>query len=171
MGILSSIFSKGASDLAATAFKGLDGLITSKEELGAQTVQLSEIKSELKQAEMEHKIKAKEIEFQMSEQEFKDRSSARDMQVKTKSKIPGILALVFTIFYFLETAGILAMVLNLLAVDLPNYSVALISGLWGSTSTIEVQIIAFYFGSSQSSEDQSENMGQVVRQAAAKEVT
>lgn len=165
MGILSEIFSSGAKGLADSAFNGLDKLFTSKEEKGEQVIRLEEIKNVKAQMEMDFKLASKELQFKISEQEYKDRDSARDMQSKTKSKIPGVLAIVFTCFYFLETVGFLALLFSFISVEIPDYAVMFISSLWGATSAIEVQIISFYFGSSKGSEDQSEKMGYAVASA------
>ena len=163
---LTSIFSSGASKLVDSTFKGLDSLITTKEEKGEQTIRLEEIKSAREKGQLDFELASKRLEIELANQEYNDRASARDMQAKTKSKIPGVLAMFFTGVYLIETIGFIVMIFLMLGQDLPQYAVMFISSLWGATSAIEVQIISFYFGSSKGTEDQVERTTVVANRTA-----
>lgn len=104
----------------------------------------------IKTAEKEMVVKLRELDVKADELVYKDKDSARTMQVQTKSKIPGYLAISITggffailmgmMFGFLKTSG--------------NSEALLI--LLGSLSTSFGAIIQFYFGSSKSSEDKNQ---------------
>ena len=72
-----------------------------------------------------------------------DRKSARDMQVATKSWIPSTLAIGITLGFF----GILAGLMSGKVVAGPEIEIML-----GSLGTAWTGIVAFYFGSSASSQ-------------------
>ena len=102
---------------------------------------------QLKQAEIELKAKEKELGIRFEELAVKDRADARAMQVSTRSMIPGMLAMVVTSGFF----GILWMLMSGEAVK----SDALMLML-GSLGTAWTSIIAFFFGSSVSSQGKDE---------------
>ena len=102
---------------------------------------------QLKQAEIELKAKEKELGIRFEELAVKDRADARAMQVSTRSMIPGLLAMVVTSGFF----GILWMLMSGEAVK----SDALMLML-GSLGTAWTSIIAFFFGSSVSSQGKDE---------------
>lgn len=95
--------------------------------------------AKLQEAELELKAKAQEMGIKFEELAVKDRASARDMQVSTRSFVPGLLAMVVTSGFF----GILWMLMSGEAVK----SDALMLML-GSLGTAWTSIVAFYFGSS-----------------------
>lgn len=102
---------------------------------------------QLKQAEVELKAKEKELGVKFAELTVKDRADARAMQISTRSLIPGLLAMVVTSGFF----GILWMLMSGEAVK----SDALMLML-GSLGTAWTSIIAFFFGSSVSSQGKDE---------------
>lgn len=102
---------------------------------------------QLKQAEIELKAKEKELGVKFEELAVRDRESARQMQMSTKSFIPGLLAMVVTSGFF----GILWMLMSGEAVK----SDALMLML-GSLGTAWTSIVAFFFGSSASSQGKDE---------------
>ena len=98
----------------------------------------------LKQAEIELQAKAQELGLNFEKLAVDDRKSARDMQAATKSFIPGALAIGVTIGFF----GILVGLMK----DNVTKSDALLLML-GSLGTAWTSIVAFYFGSSASSQN------------------
>lgn len=97
----------------------------------------------IQQAEIALKAKAQEMNLDFEQLAVQDRKSARDMQVTTKSWIPPLLAIIITLGFF----GILAGMMT----GRVTSSEALMIML-GSLGTAWTGIIAFYFGSSASSQ-------------------
>ena len=147
MGWLTDLITGGANDIIDSAFSGIDKLATSKEEL-------AEI--ELKKQEL--KLKARQQALDAENKYFEDTKSAREMQIETKSNVPGSLTIIFTVAFFALIAFILLLLFNKLEVNVPNYVIALISSIFGSVATIMTQIIGFWFGSSKGGEDQNNKM-------------
>jgi hypothetical protein len=98
----------------------------------------------LKQAEVQMAARAQEMGLDFAKLNVEDRKSARDMQVATKSWIPAILAVSITIGFF----GILIGMMT----ETFKTSDALMLML-GSLATAWTGIVAFYFGSSASSQN------------------
>jgi len=98
----------------------------------------------LKQAEIELQAKAQELGLNFEKLAVDDRKSARDMQAATKSFIPGALAIGVTIGFFGILVGLMT--------DNVTKSDALLLML-GSLGTAWTSIVAFYFGSSASSQN------------------
>ena len=98
----------------------------------------------IQQAEIALKAKAQEMNLDFEQLAVQDRKSARDMQVTTKSWIPPLLAIIITLGFF----GILAGMMT----GRVTSSEALMIML-GSLGTAWTGIIAFYFGSSASSQN------------------
>jgi hypothetical protein len=98
----------------------------------------------IQQAEITLKAKAQEMGLDFEQLAVQDRKSARDMQVTTKSWIPPLLAIIITLGFF----GILGGMMT----GRVTSSEALMIML-GSLGTAWTGIIAFYFGSSASSQN------------------
>jgi len=98
-------------------------------------------------AEIALKAKAQELNLNFEQLAVDDRKSARDMQSSTKSIVPSILALVVTLGFFGILGGLMFGVVQ--------KSDALMLML-GSLGTAWTGIVAFYFGSSASSQVKSE---------------
>ena len=97
----------------------------------------------LQQAEIALKAKAQELGLDFEKLAVEDRKSARDMQVATKSWVPPVLAVAVTIGFFSILAGLmLGGVAHGTEIDI----------MLGSLGTAWTGIIAFYFGSSASSQ-------------------
>lgn len=56
--------------------------------------------AEIKKLELEYQAKEKELGFRFSELEFKDRDSARQMQMATRSSTPTVLTYMITLGFF-----------------------------------------------------------------------
>lgn len=78
-----------------------------------------------------------------------DRASARNMQIQTKSRLPGILAILITLGFF----GLLA-----LAVfhPMPSSSQKTLDIMTGTLGTAWVMVVTYYFGSSAGSDRKTE---------------
>jgi membrane-bound ClpP family serine protease len=97
----------------------------------------------LKQAEIELQRQAQELGLNFEQLAVQDRASARDLQKETKSLIPPILSVLVTIGFF----GILA---GLMSGKIMTSDALML--MLGSLGTAWTGIIAFYFGSSASSQ-------------------
>ena len=164
MGWIGDLFSSGADKLIGTAGGVLDDLITSKEEKGQLKIDMEEVKRAREMDRMNFKIEMKRFQMEAEGREFEDRKNAREMQMKTKSKIPGFLAIVFTASFFLTAALIMYIVMN--RAEMPQFAIMFISTIFGNITSILGMIMAFYFGSSKSAEDQNEKMNDTALMAA-----
>jgi hypothetical protein len=95
-------------------------------------------------AEVQLKLKAQEMGLNFEELAVQDRKSAREMQTTTKSWIPPLLAIMVTLGFF----GILA---GMMTGKVTSSEALMI--MLGSLGTAWTGIIAFYFGSSASSQN------------------
>jgi len=95
-------------------------------------------------AEVQLKLKAQEMGLNFEDLAVQDRKSAREMQTTTKSWIPPLLAILVTLGFF----GILA---GMMTGKVTSSEALMI--MLGSLGTAWTGIIAFYFGSSASSQN------------------
>ncbi len=99
--------------------------------------------AEIKKLELEYQAKEKELGFRYSELEFKDRDSARQMQIVTHSSTPTVLTYMVTIGFF----GILGWMLNdPHVIDSPPLMIML-----GSLGTAWTGCISYWFGTTSGS--------------------
>jgi hypothetical protein len=107
----------------------------------------------IKNAENEFQLQMKQLEIQsvdeLEKMASEDRASARQMQVQTKSWIPGALAITITLGFFALLTGM--MFGKLKASD--NQALLL---MLGSLSTAFGAIVMYYFGSSAGSDRKTE---------------
>ena len=101
----------------------------------------------IKQAEIAMAARAQELGLDFEKLVVDDRRSAREMQIKTQSWIPGLMAIVVTIGFFGILVGLMT--------EHFKTSDALMLML-GSLGTAWTGIIAFYFGSSAGSQRKDE---------------
>ena len=97
----------------------------------------------LKQAEIALQEQAQELGLNFEQLAVQDRASARDLQKETKSIIPPVLSILVTIGFF----GILG---GLMSGKIATSDALML--MLGSLGTAWTGIIAFYFGSSASSQ-------------------
>jgi hypothetical protein len=100
--------------------------------------------AQVKIAEIELQKQAQELGLNFEKLEVEDRKSARDMQSKTRSLMPPILAGTVTLGFF----GIMVMMF-IGKVDSANPAILM---MLGSLGTAWTGIIAYYFGSSAGSQ-------------------
>jgi hypothetical protein len=105
----------------------------------------------IKQAEIAMAARAQELGLDFEKIAVDDRKSARDMQTKTQSMIPGMMAIAVTIGFFGILVGLMT--------EHFKTSDALMLML-GSLGTAWTGIIAFYFGSSAGSQRKDELLRQ-----------
>jgi hypothetical protein len=97
----------------------------------------------IKQAEIELEKSAQELGLNFEQLAVQDRASARDLQKETKSIVPPVLSVLVTIGFF----GIL---IGLMTGRIVTSDALML--MLGSLGTAWTGIIAFYFGSSASSQ-------------------
>jgi hypothetical protein len=100
--------------------------------------------AQVKIAEIELQKQAQELGLNFEKLEVEDRKSAREMQSKTRSLMPPILAGTVTVGFF----GIMVMMF-IGKVDSANPAILM---MLGSLGTAWTGIIAYYFGSSAGSQ-------------------
>lgn len=106
----------------------------------------------LKDAENEFQIKLKELDVDILKLDQEDRDSARDMQVKSKSKIPAILSIVITMGFF----GVLYV---MLLGGVPEGEKDVLLVMLGSLGTAWTGVVNYWFGSSMGSKDKTSLIG------------
>jgi hypothetical protein len=104
--------------------------------------------AQVKIAEIELQKQAQELGLNFEKLEVEDRKSAREMQATTRSLMPPILAGAVTVGFF----GIMVMMF-IGEVDSNNPAILM---MLGSLGTAWTGIIAYYFGSSASSQAKTE---------------
>jgi hypothetical protein len=107
--------------------------------------------SQIKQAELAMAARAQELGLDFEKIAVDDRKSARDMQSKTQSYIPGLMAIAVTLGFFGILVGLMT--------EHFKTSDALMLML-GSLGTAWTGIIAFYFGSSAGSQKKDDLLHQ-----------
>jgi len=103
--------------------------------------------SQIKLAEIEFQRQTQELGLNFEKLAVDDRKSARDMQIATKSWIPGALALGITVGFF----GIL---IYMMAYAITPSNELLV--MLGSLGTAWTGVVGYYFGSSASSRNKDE---------------
>ena len=99
----------------------------------------------IKELELQYQNEEKERGFRYADLEFKDRDSARQMQINTQSSTPTILTYMITIGFF----GVLGMMMyDDSVVNSPPLLIML-----GSLGTAWTGCIAFWFGTTQGSQN------------------
>lgn len=109
----------------------------------------------LKQAEMDFKTRMTELgynnEQKLAALAVEDRKSARDMQTSTRSRIPGILAVIVVLAWGSVQWFLLTHVVDQTMREL-------IARVLGTLDTALVMVLSFYFGSSHGSQQKTELM-------------
>jgi hypothetical protein len=103
-------------------------------------------------------LDAKRLEMEAEQRYFEDRSSAREMY-KSDNKLQKIFAMTFLAGYIVLTAFMLYLIVSQVGargIEIPDWSIALISTIYGAMSTKVSTIVDFLFGSSQGSKDKDD---------------
>jgi hypothetical protein len=108
--------------------------------------------AELRKLELQYQADEKERGFRYSELEFKDRDSARQMQIATKSHTPTVLTYMITCGFF----GILGwMLADPHVIDSPPLMIML-----GSLGTAWTGCVSYWFGTTQGSQAKTNLLAQ-----------
>ena len=115
-------------------------------------VETDEDRRKMEILKQEIAIKMKQFEMDAQAEFMKDKQSAREMYQRDSWSQKALTAL-FTVGYFGLTAFMISFLLKAIDVDMSPFVVSFISTIFGAFNAIMVQIISFYFGSSQGGED------------------
>jgi hypothetical protein len=133
--------------LAGLAVTAISKVLGVDEDKVQDTIDQGKLSAEqitaIKQAEIELKDHAQQLGLNFEQLAVQDRASARDLQKETKSIIPPILSVLVTFGFF----GILG---GLMSGKIMTSDALML--MLGSLGTAWTGIIAFYFGSSASSQ-------------------
>ena len=150
VGIASKLLSTGLGKPVGANSQSITDAIT---EAMANPDQLAK----LKQIDDDFAAQMKTLDIQSTEELEKiaadDRASARDMEIKTGSRIPGILAMAVTTGFF----GLLALE-AFHAAPIGNDKV--LDMMTGSLGTVWIMVATYYFGSSAGSARKTELLSQ-----------
>jgi hypothetical protein len=155
MGILSQIFSGGASTLVDSVGKVLDNVITTKEEK-------QQLDNEIRKSEMQFQIEMQKMSLEEKQMVIGDIGNARTREVEiaksenatrlSKNTLPlmalGTIVLSFILFYVLVFSP------NLI----PASSKDIVIYILGVLSGILAQVYSYYFGSSAGSADKQKTI-------------
>ena len=136
------------SPVAGMAVGALESALGMSSDDVQKTVEAGKLTGEqvaaIQQAELAIKAKAQELGLDFAKLTNEDRANARDMQKTVKSWVPPTLAMLVTVGFF----GILIAMMTGKIEQAAEVDIML-----GSLGTAWTGIIAFYFGSSASSQD------------------
>lgn len=104
----------------------------------------------VRQAEIRLKQRSEELGIDLEQIHAKDRESARQMQIQTKSRLPGVLAVLITLGFFGILSGMLT---GALAASGNNEAMLILLGALGAAWGA---VVNFYFGSSAGSATKNE---------------
>lgn len=108
----------------------------------------------IKQAELALKAKLAELGIKPEELAVQDRASARQMQVSTRSRVPGLLAALVTAGFFAILIGMMLGKLNVANEQALLILLGALASGWGA-------VMNFYFGSSADSHAKTQLMAQM----------
>lgn len=140
-------------------------IVTSVGETVDRFVHTGEEKAEFELLQREIDLKFKNLRMEMEEAYLKDRQSAREMYAQD-SFSQKILTILFTMGFFALSGFMLFWLLNKLNLEMSDFTIFFISSMFGAFNAIMVQIISFYFGSSQGGEDTGKAISRSFNQAA-----
>ncbi len=157
--ILSSLFSKGASTLVDSVTKGLDGLITNKEELAVAKLEIEkEINRHLEAVKADA---TKELEL-----ELKDVADARnrEIQIATSEHAPYLNKIIQPVLALLILGSCFLMWYIIMFRELQEEKETLIAGIVGSLTTLSMGVVSYFFGSSTGSKAKADQIDILMQQ-------
>ena len=104
----------------------------------------------VRQAEIKLKQRSEELGIDLEQIHAKDRDSARQLQIQTKSRVPGLLAILITLGFFGILVGMLT---GALQASGNNEALLILLGALGAAWGA---VVNFYYGSSRGSESKNE---------------
>ncbi len=146
---VASVLGGPLAGMAVTALGGIFGMSEPTQDKIADVIRNGQMTPEqvsaLKALEMKYQAEEKERQFKYSELEFKDRDSARNMQVATRSVTPEFLS-------WLIIGATLALEGYVLTQGIPTQVSDLVAGrILGTLDMAFGTVLAFWLGSSFSS--------------------
>lgn len=158
MGVLSKIFSGGATELVKTVGGVIDNLTTSKEEKELAKLEL--------QKEINRNIEAlqiaslKEIELQNAEM---NSARNREILIATSEKAPLLNKIQTPILALFITAGFFGLLAYMLKHDVPASNKDILNVMLGSLGTAWITVVGYFFGSSQGSRNKEETIKKLMK--------
>jgi hypothetical protein len=144
---IKNLVSGGAGELIDKVSSSVDKFVQTKDEK-------DKLNLEIKKLIMEHEEKTEAELTKRFEATMKDMADARsrEVQIATSEKAPLLNKIVTPILAFAIVALCFVMWYILVFVDISKDKEMLVSGIVGSLTTIVMQVLSYYFGSSQSSQ-------------------
>ncbi|MAB53549.1 hypothetical protein [Marinobacter sp.] len=148
--------------LAGVAVRGIAGALLGDEDASEDAVAQAVLAAspedlrKLKEAELTFAAKMKELEIDLERLHSTDRASARDRQIKTGDKVPGVIAACVLVGFF----GILS---ALVFVDIPERSMQPLLMMLSALATSVGALMQFYFGSSAGSAAKNQMLSDLAR--------
>lgn len=167
--VLGSLFGPAGTAVGAVAGTGLNlvaralGVEPTEDAVKQAIATDPEAALKLAQYEMLHKIELQKLEIQVMQMEYADTADARRMS-SDKMKSTGKPDLNLYILAWTIIIGFFALIGFLLKVPIPVDQSGVIFMLFGALSTGFGQVLQFFFGSSKSSADKNEQIGQLRKQ-------
>ena len=148
MSFISNLFSGGVGQVVDSIVKGIDNVVTTKEEK-------QQLDNEIRKAEMQYNLESRKIDLEEKQAVLQDVNSARVMasNIQTSSNATnlsknvaaylalGTVFLTFVLFFVWAFA------------EVTQSQKEIVLYILGVLSAIDTQIFSFYFGSSQGSKD------------------
>lgn len=150
MSWISEIFGGGISKIVDSISNSAKKFITTEQDRMEFELNLQKANFELKKMEIDAESKRLE-----------DVQSARDMFSKTDNSIQKIFSITFLSGYIILTIAMLWFIISWIGLQkiiIPDWSVALISTIYGTMSAKISTIIDFFFGSSKGSHDKDDSV-------------
>jgi|GEM_PF-2006269 hypothetical protein len=154
-------------DWLGTIFGGEGGVGSVVKSVGdavGQFVDKPEDKLKLQQAMAEADLAVRKLAFDAQTSYMQDRASARELYGKDNS-VQKVYALTFLIGYVVITLALLIVVVGWIGaagVVIPDWASLLIGTIFGAMSQKVGTVTDFYFGSSQSSSDKTDQVQQAM---------
>ena len=148
--------------LAGVAVRGIAGALLGDEDASEDAVAQAVLAAspedlrKLKEAELTFAAKMKELEIDLERLHSTDRASARDRQIKTGDKVPGVITACVLVGFF----GILS---ALVFVDIPERSMQPLLMMLSALATSVGALMQFYFGSSAGSAAKNQMLSDLAR--------
>ena len=148
MSFISNLFSGGVGQVVDSIVKGIDNVVTTKEEK-------QQLDNEIRKAEMQYNLESRKIDLEEKQSVLQDVNSARVMasNIQTSANATnlsknvaaylalGTVFLTFVLFFVWAFA------------EVTQSQKEIVLYILGVLSAIDTQIFSFYFGSSQGSKD------------------
>ena len=150
----------GVTSLVDSAVKAIDTFVVTPED----RLKAERLKADIALQAREHDLVMEKLKQELKMAYLTDKQSARTMFAHDSST-QKTLTIVFTVGFFALTGFLLALLFKALDLELSSFTSLFIGSVFGAFASIMVQIISFYFGSSQTGENQAEKMTEAFGEA------